>query len=155
MFGLFKLKKKSKKDKKSLDDEKENTSSPTKVKKVENEKQDAKSKEVKIEQVNDVKVEHQQPISITIEGQTTPSIPRKEVTTGGKALTIETNLNSPLSSATTTLNIHQARCPMLSGSDAHTNSFVRGVSLSHSKSTIEPDFRPFYNRLSFKIDIQR
>lgn len=129
MFGLFKLKKKSKKDKNKAqgqDDEKENTSSPTKVKKIENVDKDVKSESIKVEE--------QTPINITVEGlHNTPSVPRKAM--AGKSLTIETaNLESmashgsPLSSATTTLNIHQARCPMLSASDAHTNSFVRGVS---------------------------
>jgi len=163
MFGLFKLKKKSKKEKNveqqsSPDDEKENTSSPTKSKKVD--KKSDKTSSDQHQQIsvdnNDVKVEKQQTIDIEIITTTTkthnkdqrsatlpvtPSIPRNKVKinaqqTNNDTLTVETDLcgqghesqPSPLSTATTTINIHGHRAPMLSASDAHTNSFVRGVS---------------------------
>lgn len=167
MFGLFKLKKKSKKEKngQSLDDEKENTSSPTKLKKVENGSEKKSPKNASSDTTDsDVKVEKQQKIDITLEKSkdhsnlpSTPSIPRnpklvkiakkngstQEPGPASTELTVETDLDqnneahpSPLSSATTTINIHhQNRAPMLSASDAtHTNSFVRGNFLSSTIS---------------------
>ncbi len=173
MFGLFKLKKKSKKDinvdHQSLpDDEKENTSSPIKVKKIDN-KSSKKSSDKQQQQVpvitNDIKVEKQQAIEIQIVTTNseknkeqsaplpvTPSIPRNSgiakfnaQQAKNQTLLVETDLYdqghesqpSSLSTTTATINVPGHRVPMLSASDANTNSFVRGVS-------------NFLNRFDFK-----
>jgi len=147
----------------SPDDEKENTSSRTKAKK-NDQKSEKSSSDQQITDNNDIKVEKQQTIDIQIVTTTattkqdqrsatlpvTPSIPRNsklvkinaEQATN-ETLTVETReLNdqghetqpSPLSTATTTINIQGHRAPMLSSSDAHTNSFVRGTFLSSTIS---------------------
>jgi len=167
MFGLFKLKKKSKKDKspeQNPDDEKENASSPTKVKKLENgstksSKKPTSKKESSSSLEEPVAVPEQQPADKLVEKNvqiniidrsqlpSTPSIPRHSKLVKIAAeneqnlLTVETNVGdstsqpSPLSTATT-MNMQQVnRAPMLSASDAtQTTSFVRGNFLSSTIS---------------------
>jgi hypothetical protein len=151
MFGLFKLKKKSKKEKNeksSQDDEKENKKSNKKS------ASDTKNSSSDTSKDSNIKIEKQQTIEIQIvntnkspERSTTlpatPSIPRnsRPPVNNKPGLSVEVNhlengsqQPSPLSTATTTLNIQGHRAPMLSTSEAHTNSFVRGNFLSSTIS---------------------